>query len=224
MAKKWKSEALRAKNWEDKIGKIDPRQIEELKKIGISNPERQIRLNSLLNSDNAKDDQIFDLLLDFNLDGMLSQGDVDQKSALQIQEVLSDLKISKADALNNLLAFVNKGKTEAEPITRVNLTSIANFDEVQAILKNPAMDLKFILQYGANAAQKFLEAQPKISDAEALKNKWLVENNKELHRQIDNRLEQLKALQALRQNNKEDPNFPQADLAKIENKISDEIK
>lgn len=222
MAKKWKSEALRAKNWEDKIGKIDPRQIEELKKIGISNPERQIRLNSLLNSDNAKDDQIFDLLLDFNLDGMLSQGDVDQKSALQIKEVLSDLKISKADALNNLLAFVNKGK--AEQITRENLTSIANFDEVHAILKNPAMDLKFILQYGANAAQKFLEAQPKISDAEALKNKWLVENNKELQCQIDNRLEQLKALQALRQNNKEDPNFPQTDLAKIENKISDEIK
>lgn len=189
MAKKWKSEALRAKNWEDKIGKIDPRQIEELKKIGISNPERQIRLNSLLNSDNAKDDQIFDLLLDFNLDGMLSQGDVDQKSALQIKEVLSDLKISKADAFNNLLAFVNKGK--AEQITRENLTSIANFDAVQGILKNPAMDLKFILQYGANAAQKFLEAQPSVEKDQELKELWLKQQIESLKQQIESLNQQI---------------------------------
>ena len=115
--------------------------------------------------------KLIDIMLDFNLDWTLSHWDSWLKSASQIKEVISSLGMENKVIFENILAALNKSLwlTWDAMITKANMFDINNFDKIQDFLANPPMDIKYILQFGADAWQKALEAAWRTKDIERVK-------------------------------------------------------
>ena len=107
-------------------------------------------------------------LFDFNLDGVISAGDVEWKSGFQWQKAVRDAQkfnnLSTENIINNILAVVNKaeGLDEQSKITPENISKFENFEKVQSFLKTTALDAKDIVNYWTTAAKKSLENGSKL--------------------------------------------------------------
>lgn len=107
------------------------------------------RTNRVEKVDTTKDSDLFNLFVDFNLDGTMTYGDSGLKSALQLQSLFKDLTAGKPDQeakiIDNILAVVNGSATE-KIITRENATELANLNAIQNVLKNPPVDARYLLK------------------------------------------------------------------------------
>lgn len=153
--------------------------IDRLQKVAQSSKEsfkktKEERFNDLISTsklDSNKalldSNKALNMLFDFNLDGIISSGDVEGKSGFQWEKAMKETLLSwkKADEIiNNILAVVNKaeGLNEQSKITLENISKFENFEKVQNFLKTTALDAKDIVQYWKDAAKKSLENGSKL--------------------------------------------------------------
>lgn len=164
------------------------------------------RTNRVEKVDTTKDSDLFNLFVDFNLDGTMTYGDSGLKSALQLQSLFKDLTAGKPDQeakiIDNILAVVNGSATE-KIITRENATELANLNAIQNVLKNPPVDARYLLKYGADATKKFIEDN-QASAAETLAEK------KALDEKAAQEAENIKADVQKQKNNPEVQSDPEA--------------
>ena len=146
--------------------------IDGLQKVAQSSKEsfkktKEERFNDLIGTSKLDSNKALNMLFDFNLDGIISSGDVEGKSGFQWEKAMKETLLSwkKADEIiNNILAVVNKaeGLNEQSKITLENISKFENFEKVQNFLKTTALDAKDIVQYWKDAAKKSLENGSKI--------------------------------------------------------------
>lgn len=148
--------------------------IDGLQKVAQSSKEsfkktKEDRFNTLVGDKNTlTGDILLKHLFDFNLDGVISAGDVEWKSGFQWQKAVRDAQkfnnLSTENIINNILAVVNKaeGLDEQSKITPENISKFENFEKVQSFLKTTALDAKDIVNYWTTAAKKSLENGSKL--------------------------------------------------------------
>lgn len=146
--------------------------IDGLQKVAQSSKEsfkktKAERFNDLIGTSKLDSNKALNMLFDFNLDGIISSGDVEGKSGFQWEKAMKETLLSwkKADEIiNNILAVVNKaeGLNEQSKITLENISKFENFEKVQNFLKTTALDAKDIVQYWKDAAKKSLENGSKL--------------------------------------------------------------
>ena len=146
--------------------------IDGLQKVAQTSKEsfkktKEERFNDLIGTSKLDSNKALNMLFDFNLDGIISSGDVEGKSGFQWEKAMKETLLSwkKADEIiNNILAVVNKaeGLNEQSKITLENISKFENFEKVQNFLKTTALDAKDIVQYWKDAAKKSLENGSKI--------------------------------------------------------------
>ena len=109
-------------------------------------------------------DKVMDLCLDFNLDGMIVYGDTGIKGGNQIKEMFSKFVTleEKKQAFENILNAVskaNKSQLQEKKLTVDDvIQDFETFTAVQNFLKNPPMDMNYILKYGENAFDEYKKA------------------------------------------------------------------
>lgn len=135
----------------------------ESSREAFKDKERASRLAKRLEKADPKtDSDLLNLFVDFNLDGTVAHGDSGLKSGLQIHSLYERLagndEVEQAKIIDNILAATNKanGLEGEAAITRENAKSIEQLDKIQTLLKNPPVDVRYILQYGAEATDKFI--------------------------------------------------------------------
>lgn len=126
--------------------------------------ERFAKLKESKNVTKDDIDKVMDLCLDFNLDGMIAYGDTGIKGGNQIKEMFSKFGTleEKKQAFENILNAVskaNKSQLQEKKLTVDDvIQDFATFTEVQNFLKNPPMDMNYILKYGENAFDEYKKA------------------------------------------------------------------
>ena len=137
------------------------------KALDLRKLPRNERFAKLKESKNViKDDidKVMDLCLDFNLDGMIVYGDTGIKGGNQIKEMFSKFATpeERKQAFENVLNAVskaNKSQFQEKKLTVDDvIQDFATFTEVQNFLKNPPMDMNYILKYGENAFDEYKKA------------------------------------------------------------------
>lgn len=109
-------------------------------------------------------DKVMDLCLDFNLDGMIVYGDTGIKGGNQIKEMFSKFVTpeERKHAFENILNAVSKANKsqlqEKKLIVDDVIQDFETFTAVQNFLKNPPMDMNYILKYGENAFDEYKKA------------------------------------------------------------------
>lgn len=78
---------------------------------------------------------------------------------------MKDYGLSEKDALKNILSAVNRGRSAI--ILDKDVDNPNNFDAIQNFLKNPAIDMRYVLLYGEKAAEEALKEKDQL---EAFKN------------------------------------------------------
>ena len=126
--------------------------------------ERFAKLKESKNVTKDDIDKVMDLCLDFNLDGMIVYGDTGIKGGNQIQEMFSKFVTleEKKQAFENILNAVskaNKSQLQEKKLTVDDvIQDFETFTAVQNFLKNPPMDMNYILKYGENAFDEYKKA------------------------------------------------------------------
>ena len=126
--------------------------------------ERFAKLKESKNVTKDDIDKVMDLCLDFNLDGMIVYGDTGIKGGNQIKEMFSKFATpeERKQAFENVLNAVskaNKSQFQEKKLTVDDvIQDFATFTEVQNFLKNPPMDMNYILKYGENAFDEYKKA------------------------------------------------------------------
>ena len=137
------------------------------KALDLRKLPRNERFSKLKESKNVtKDDidKVMDLCLDFNLDGMIAYGDTGIKWGNQIKEMFSKFVTleEKKHAFENILNAVskaNKSQLQEKKLTVDDvIQDFETFTAVQNFLKNPPMDMNYILKYGENAFDEYKKA------------------------------------------------------------------
>lgn len=147
--------------------------VAESSREAFKDKERASRLAKRLEKADPKtDSDLLNLFVDFNLDGTVAHGDSGLKSGLQIHSLYERLagndQAEQAKIIENILAATNKanGLESEATITKENATQLENLDKIQTLLQNPPVDVRYILQYGAEATDKF--AKERIAQGEEL--------------------------------------------------------
>lgn len=126
--------------------------------------ERFAKLKESKNVTKDDIDKVMDLCLDFNLDGMIVYGDTGIRWGNQIKEMFSKFATpeERKQAFENVLNAVskaNKSQFQEKKLTVDDvIQDFATFTEVQNFLKNPPMDMNYILKYGENAFDEYKKA------------------------------------------------------------------
>ena len=126
--------------------------------------ERFAKLKESKNVTKDDIDKVMDLCLDFNLDGMIVYGDTGIKGGNQIKEMFSKFVTleEKKQAFENILNAVskaNKSQLQEKKLTVDDvIQDFETFTAVQNFLKNPPMDMNYILKYGENAFDEYKKA------------------------------------------------------------------
>ena len=126
--------------------------------------ERFAKLKESKNVTKDDIDKVMDLCLDFNLDGMIVYGDTGIKGGNQIKEMFSKFGTleEKKQAFENILNAVskaNKSQLQEKKLTVDDvIQDFETFTAVQNFLKNPPMDMNYILKYGDNAFEEYKKA------------------------------------------------------------------
>lgn len=126
--------------------------------------ERFAKLKESKNVTKDDIDKVMDLCLDFNLDGMIAYGDTGIKGGNQIKEMFSKFGTleEKKQAFENILNAVskaNKSQLQEKKLTVDDvIQDFETFTAVQNFLKNPPMDMNYILKYGENAFDEYKKA------------------------------------------------------------------
>jgi len=126
--------------------------------------ERFAKLKESKNVTKDDIDKVMDLCLDFNLDGMIAYGDTGIKGGNQIKEMFSKFGTleEKKQAFENVLNAVskaNKSQLQEKKLTVDDvIQDFETFTAVQNFLKNPPMDMNYILKYGENAFDEYKKA------------------------------------------------------------------
>ncbi|MDO4713611.1 MAG: hypothetical protein Q4B28_02995 [bacterium] len=135
----------------------------ESSREAFKDKDRAKRLSKRLEKADLKtDSDVLNLFVDFNLDGTVAHGDSGFKSGLQIHSLYERLagndEAEQAKIIDNILAATNKanGLEGDAAITRDTAKSLEQLDKIQTLLKNPPVDVRYILQYGAEATDKFI--------------------------------------------------------------------
>lgn len=137
------------------------------KALDLRKLPRNERFSKLKESKNVtKDDidKVMDLCLDFNLDGMIVYGDTGIKGGNQIKEMFSKFVTpeERKQAFENILNAVskaNKSQLQEKKLTVDDvIQDFETFTAVQNFLKNPPMDMNYILKYGENAFDEYKKA------------------------------------------------------------------
>ena len=126
--------------------------------------ERFAKLKESKNVTKDDIDKVMDLCLDFNLDGMIVYGDTGIKGGNQIKEMFSKFATpeERKQAFENVLNAVskaNKSQLQGKKLTVDDvIQDFETFTAVQNFLKNPPMDMNYILKYGDNAFEEYKKA------------------------------------------------------------------
>ena len=206
--------------------------IDGLQKVAQSSKEsfkktKEDRFNTLVGDKNTlTGDILLKHLFDFNLDGVISAGDVEWKSGFQWQKAVRDAQkfnnLSTENIINNILAVVNKaeGLDEQSKITPENISKFENFEKVQSFLKTTALDAKDIVNYWTTAAEKSLEYGSQVESVKKSEITELVLQKRILDK-LENEMEQLYKI--LNQDSWNRPKMvgKKEDRKKIEKKIKD---
>ena len=126
--------------------------------------ERFAKLKESKNVTKDDIDKVMDLCLDFNLDGMIAYGDTGIKGGNQIKEMFSKFGTleEKKQAFENVLNAVSKANKSQLQEKKLTIDDIIQdfetFTVVQNFLKNPPMDMNYILKYGENAFDEYKKA------------------------------------------------------------------
>ena len=126
--------------------------------------ERFAKLKESKNVTKDDIDKVMDLCLDFNLDGMIVYGDTGIKGGNQIKEMFSKFVTpeERKQAFGNILNAVskaNKSQLQGKKLTVDDvIQDFETFTVVQNFLKNPPMDMNYILKYGENAFEEYKKA------------------------------------------------------------------
>ena len=126
--------------------------------------ERFAKLKESKNVTKDHIDKVMDLCLDFNLDGMIAYGDTGIKGGNQIKEMFSKFGTleEKKQAFENVLNAVskaNKSQLQEKKLTVDDvIQDFETFTAVQNFLKNPPMDMNYILKYGESAFDEYKKA------------------------------------------------------------------
>ena len=126
--------------------------------------ERFAKLKESKNVTKDDIDKVMDLCLDFNLDGMIVYGDTGIKWGNQIKEMFSKFVTpeERKHAFENILNAVskaNKSQLQEKKLTVDDvIQDFETFTAVQNFLKNPPMDMNYILKYGENAFDEYKKA------------------------------------------------------------------
>ena len=126
--------------------------------------ERFAKLKESKNVTKDDIDKVMDLCLDFNLDGMIVYGDTGIKGGNQIKEMFSKFVTpeERKQAFENILNAVskaNKSQLQEKKLTVDDvIQDFETFTAVQNFLKNPPMDMNYILKYGENAFEEYKKA------------------------------------------------------------------
>lgn len=126
--------------------------------------ERFAKLKESKNVTKDDIDKVIDLCLDFNLDGMIVYGDTGIKGGNQIKEMFSKFVTpeERKQAFENILNAVskaNKSQLQEKKLTVDDvIQDFETFTAVQNFLKNPPMDMNYILKYGENSFDEYKKA------------------------------------------------------------------
>lgn len=206
--------------------------IDGLQKVAQSSKEsfkktKEDRFNTLVGDKNTlTGDILLKHLFDFNLDGVISAGDVEWKSGFQWKKAVRDAQkfdnLSTENIIKNILAVVNKaeGLDEQSKITPENISKFENFEKVQSFLKTTALDAKDIVNYWTTAAEKSLEYGSQVESVKKSEITELVLQKRILDK-LENEMEQLYKI--LNQDSWNRPKMvgKKEDRKKIEKKIKD---
>ena len=134
----------------------------DLRKLPRNERFAKLKENKNVTKDDI--DKVMDLCLDFNLDGMIVYGDTGIKGGNQIKEMFSKFVTpeERKQAFENILNAVskaNKSQFQGKKLTVDDVVQdFETFTVVQNFLKNPPMDMNYILKYGENAFEEYKKA------------------------------------------------------------------
>ena len=134
----------------------------DLRKLPRNERFAKLKENKNVTKDDI--DKVMDLCLDFNLDGMIVYGDTGIKGGNQIKEMFSKFVTpeERKQAFENILNAVskaNKSQLQEKKLTVDDvIQDFETFTAVQNFLKNPPMDMNYILKYGENAFEEYKKA------------------------------------------------------------------
>ena len=168
--------------------------------------ERFAKLKESKNVTKDDIDKVMDLCLDFNLDGMIAYGDTGIKGGNQIKEMFSKFATpeERKQAFENVLNAVskaNKSQFQEKKLTVDDvIQDFATFTEVQNFLKNPPMDMNYILKYGENAFDEYKKAMttdlPLTLEERNMRDQVVEEGAREIIKEVWDKVTEIEAKSA----------------------------
>ena len=179
------------------------------KALDLRKLPRNERFSKLKESKNVtKDDidKVMDLCLDFNLDGMIVYGDTGIKGGNQIKEMFSKFVTpeERKQAFENILNAVskaNKSQLQEKKLTVDDvIQDFETFTAVQNFLKNPPMDMNYILKYGENAFDEYKKAMttdlPLTLEERNMRDQVVEEGAREIIKEVWDKVTEIEAKSA----------------------------
>ena len=168
--------------------------------------ERFAKLKESKNVTKDHIDKVMDLCLDFNLDGMIVYGDTGIRWGNQIKEMFSKFVTleEKKQAFENILNAVskaNKSQLQEKKLTVDDvIQDFVTFTEVQNFLKNPPMDMNYILKYGENAFDEYKKAMaadlPLTLEERNMRDQVVEEGAREIIKEVSDKVTEIEAKSA----------------------------
>ena len=168
--------------------------------------ERFAKLKESKNVTKDDIDKVMDLCLDFNLDGMIVYGDTGIKGGNQIKGMFSKFATpeERKQAFENVLNAVskaNKSQFQEKKLTVDDvIQDFATFTEVQNFLKNPPMDMNYILKYGENAFDEYKKAMaadlPLTLEERNMRDQVVEEGAREIIKEVSDKVTEIEAKSA----------------------------
>ena len=168
--------------------------------------ERFAKLKESKNVTKDDIDKVMDLCLDFNLDGMIVYGDTGIKGGNQIKEMFSKFVTpeERKQAFENILNAVskaNKSQLQEKKLTVDDvIQDFETFTAVQNFLKNPPMDMNYILKYGENAFDEYKKAMttdlPLTLEERNMRDQVVEEGAREIIKEVWDKVTEIEAKSA----------------------------
>lgn len=168
--------------------------------------ERFAKLKESKNVTKDDIDKVMDLCLDFNLDGMIVYGDTGIKGGNQIKEMFSKFVTpeERKQAFDNILNAVskaNKSQLQEKKLTVDDvIQDFGTFTAVQNFLKNPPMDMNYILKYGENAFDEYKKAMaadlPLTLEERNMRDQVVEEGAREIIKEVSDKVTEIEAKSA----------------------------
>ncbi len=168
--------------------------------------ERFAKLKESKNVTKDDIDKVMDLCLDFNLDGMIVYGDTGIKGGNQIKEMFSKFATpeERKQAFENVLNAVSKANKSQLQEKKLTVDDVIQdfeaFTAVQNFLKNPPMDMNYILKYGENAFDEYKKAMaadlPLTLEERNMRDQVVEEGAREIIKEVSDKVTEIEAKSA----------------------------